>query len=266
MPNTTTVTWPTLTAGQVARASDVEAKFDYSEHHLWPHSTGTRVDNTFDLGDSVTASWRHLWIKGGINPTITANGVPIGTSTALASARLDVYGTGAVYPPRLTTTDRNSLAATNGAMVYDTTLNQFYGYRNGSWRNMGGMIFGLQAIAHTNTGWSATGATNLVSFSGAGRIRALQIFAVTTGGTLSANIIIDSVTVGSFQTQSTLTTMAVYRISPLATAGAFPLSFTNTTVRQELATYFQSNFRIEGNFVGGGTVASITCILDWEHD
>jgi len=36
--------------------------------------------------------------------------------------------------PRMTTTQKNAISSpTNGEMVYDTSLNKFYGYANGSW-------------------------------------------------------------------------------------------------------------------------------------
>lgn len=43
-----------------------------------------------------------------------------------------------VIVPKLTTTQRNSLTATNGMLVYDTTANAFYKYENGSWSTFAG--------------------------------------------------------------------------------------------------------------------------------
>jgi hypothetical protein len=42
--------------------------------------------------------------------------------------------TGGVLLPRMTTTQKNAISSpSNGEMVYDTDLNKFYGYANGSW-------------------------------------------------------------------------------------------------------------------------------------
>ena len=43
-----------------------------------------------------------------------------------------------VIVPRVTTVERNALVATNGMLVYDTTLNAFYKYENGAWSAFGG--------------------------------------------------------------------------------------------------------------------------------
>lgn len=59
--------WPALIAGQKARASDVEAKFDWLEGDLVPMSGGAITTGVYDLGTS-TAAWRYLHIfpTGGI--------------------------------------------------------------------------------------------------------------------------------------------------------------------------------------------------------
>lgn len=47
--------------------------------------------------------------------------------------------TGATLLSRVTTTQKNALVSpTNGMLVYDTTLNSFSGYQNGSWSSIGG--------------------------------------------------------------------------------------------------------------------------------
>ena len=88
MPLTTTATWPDLVAGKKAKASEVEAKFDYLEGTLWPMSGGEATDSAYDLGLS-TAYWRAGWVKS-LNPTSTANGVAIGQLTANANTCLDL--------------------------------------------------------------------------------------------------------------------------------------------------------------------------------
>lgn len=63
--------------------------------------------------------------------------VGVGSSTPSASAALDINSTtGALLLPRMTTTERNALAAVNGMLIYNTTDNKFQGYENGAWANL----------------------------------------------------------------------------------------------------------------------------------
>jgi hypothetical protein len=65
---------------------------------------------------------------------------PAATTILPVSAALDVQSTkGAVFMPRMTTTQRNALdnAVTtigNGGFIYNTTSNQFEFYMNGAWK------------------------------------------------------------------------------------------------------------------------------------
>ena len=60
--------------------------------------------------------------------------VGIGTTTPATSAKLDINSTtGALLVPRMTTTQRNALTATNGMIIYNTTTNAFNFYENGAW-------------------------------------------------------------------------------------------------------------------------------------
>jgi hypothetical protein len=73
--------------------------------------------------------------------TITNSGV--GTATFEAGTNLELEAGNVVHvkssPLRLasfTTTERNTLAAQNGDLIYNTTLNKFQGYQNGTWVNI----------------------------------------------------------------------------------------------------------------------------------
>ena len=59
----------------------------------------------------------------------------VGIGTPTPSAPLEVASTtGGVILPRMSTSDRTSISSpANGEMVYDTSLNKFYGYANGAW-------------------------------------------------------------------------------------------------------------------------------------
>lgn len=78
--------WPTLSAGSRARASDVEAKFDWVEGNIVPMLGGSATDAAYDLGTS-TGRWRDSWLSRriliGLNTSTT--GFFQGRSTADAS-------------------------------------------------------------------------------------------------------------------------------------------------------------------------------------
>lgn len=54
-----------------------------------------------------------------------------------------------IVVPRLTTTQRNALTATNGMLVYDTTANAFYKYENGAWSTFAGSSAAWGSITGT---------------------------------------------------------------------------------------------------------------------
>lgn len=60
--------------------------------------------------------------------------------TTQISSLEDVVGTidstGALYPPRLTTTEKNALTVTQGAVVFDTTLNKLCTYTGSAWETI----------------------------------------------------------------------------------------------------------------------------------
>lgn len=75
------LTWPSLVAGARAKASEVEAKFDWFEGHLVPMLNGARVSDTYDIGEPSTR-WRNMYLSGGL---FLADGSPTSPSIANAS-------------------------------------------------------------------------------------------------------------------------------------------------------------------------------------
>jgi hypothetical protein len=57
--------WPALVANQRAKASEVEAKFDWVEADIVPMVAGTRTDATYDLGTS-SHRWRDGYFSGNL--------------------------------------------------------------------------------------------------------------------------------------------------------------------------------------------------------
>lgn len=54
-------TWPSLTAGKKAKASEVESKFDWIEGSIAPMNGGSMTNSAYDLGTS-TAHWANIYV------------------------------------------------------------------------------------------------------------------------------------------------------------------------------------------------------------
>jgi len=87
--------WPSLAAGQPARAADVENKFDWIEGSITPMTGGNQTDNTYDLGTS-TARWSNIYGRNLITSSITATTVACGTAVVITSAP-ETPGTDTLY-------------------------------------------------------------------------------------------------------------------------------------------------------------------------
>lgn len=91
--------------------------------------------NSLDIGGNLSVGYSAEVAPS--NGAIFAGKVAIGTASPATSAALDVTSTtGALLLPRMTTTQRNSLTAVNGMLIYNTTDNKFQGYENGAWANL----------------------------------------------------------------------------------------------------------------------------------
>lgn len=236
MPNTSTAAWPTLTAGKVAKASDVEAKFDFAETNLWPHSGGTKMNNTYDLGDSTSAYWRTAWVYS-LNATTSAQGIAVGTTTVAnnSDVALEIAGTRAILIPRVTTAQRTALTGIGGMMVYDSTLNAFRIYQNGSWVPAGGTVYKNMGVTIVQV--SAASTTILSVASGGGKIHGISWKAGNAGGTVADIAFkLDGATVYNTTSASFTTTSGdgyidaagnaiIYSTTALATTTVFQTKF-----------------------------------------
>jgi len=92
-------TWPALTSGKKAKASDVESKFDWIEGTLTPMNAGSKTNGAYDLGEA-SYHWNNAYINtiantvtvNNIDGTVTVNGgvladtlkaVPVGVNFGL---------------------------------------------------------------------------------------------------------------------------------------------------------------------------------------
>ncbi len=96
-------------------------------------------DPASTVGGSIKSDYYlSLWAGNGggipIQIVTIADSGNVGINTVNPSAPLEVASTtGGVIIPRMTTSQRTAVSASDGEMVYDTDLHKFYGRANGSW-------------------------------------------------------------------------------------------------------------------------------------
>jgi len=142
------------------------------------------------------------------NASGSVDSVPTLTQVGLqsASVALEIQSTlGALLLPRMTTVQKLALTATNGMMVYDTTLGATYNYASGIWATFGG------SVTQINTGTGLTGGP------------------ISTIGTIS--IANTAVTPGSY-TAATITVNAQGQLTAASTGttAVTPGSYTYTSL------------------------------------
>jgi sugar lactone lactonase YvrE len=120
---------------------DGSAEDDIHEYHLhtpWMVSTAVLV-NLFNV-NAENGSPQGLYVRSD-NSTIYMVGTSTPEGVYAYDLGLEVKGSiistnGAVQAGSMTTTQRDALAAVNGMMIYNTTLNKFQGYENSAWVNL----------------------------------------------------------------------------------------------------------------------------------
>ena len=257
MPDTTTATWPSLIAGRKARASEVEAKFDWAEANLWPHSAGVTADATYDLGKS-TARWKNGWFSGGFNPTSTAAGLAIGKDSANANTSFDLSAMPkAFYLPILTTTQRNALTPSAGFIIYNNTSSRIERYEGGQWLAMNNPM-GVIDVVSSSTTYSAGVTTLAFSLAGgSGRIKQMLIGRpAAASGSLQLYMKFDSGT--ALYGAQVWSNTAKYVLPFIATGTS--LEFTTTVM--DLDLYFKNSIDIYININGATQTANYILLYE----
>lgn len=75
--------WPSLSAGAKAKASEVELKFDWLEGDLEPMSGGTKTNAAYDIGTS-SFKWRNAYLSGQLlsgNGSVSLPSISFATAT-----------------------------------------------------------------------------------------------------------------------------------------------------------------------------------------
>lgn len=256
MAGSGTSLWPNLLAGQRARASEVEFKFDWLEANHLPMLSGSTTDLTYDLGAS-NARWRAGWF-GSVNPTTTANALVLGTTTAVTTAAnnsdvsMELAGPKALLINRVTTTQKNNLAGINGMLVYDSTLNLFQKYENGAWANMGGSTIGFVFPVFASVTSAAT--TTVLSVSAPGRLLRLSGIG-NAASAYSGELNIDGIKYGDhINNTSTVSYLGLANTITAATSGVF--AFTSTAdYHHLLELYFKNTLIVYHSNNGSGAPA-----------
>lgn len=104
--------WPTFTQNTRAKASEIDARFEWLEQDIVPMNNGTRFDDTYDLGTSL-----HRWRDIRFSRYIIS---PPGSETNPSFANVNEMGTGIFFP---STTEM--AVSTDGEESFRGAPNQF---------------------------------------------------------------------------------------------------------------------------------------------
>ena len=113
-------------------------------------AVGTSGTSLFVHGDArivgvLTVGSGSVTIDGSTNKVTVGTGITLNAATGeiFAPAMKSVGTTAAFYPPVVTTTQRNSMTVTQGAMVFNSTDGKLQVYNGSSWQTLPGMTLGL---------------------------------------------------------------------------------------------------------------------------
>lgn len=173
------------------------------------------VGGTTSLGLAANAT------SVGNGVLITTTAIFLGNEAATGSVYIDnnAYVRKQLIQRNATTTERNSITAYNGSIIYNTTTNTFEGYQSGTWASLGGGGGGLSIYKTTyDANWTSDAEKftidNLIfGISTAGQF---YIRAVSTSTTVDVtHITYVSGQSSSFSSNLSVTTGAAVNLSTL---------------------------------------------------
>lgn len=236
MPYTTTASWPDLVAGKKAKASEVEAKFDWLEGNLYPMLSGTTYDLTYNLGAS-DKQWKQAWV-GGLNPTSTAAGVAIGKELAGSSTCLDLSAMPkAMLLPIVTTVQQSALTATAGMIVYNSTNARMERYEGGQWLAMNNPYGLVEKVKATN---ATTSFTEVINLSTSGNVKKVSLNPAG-GDTHYLYMVVDGTSLNTVTTAAQAATISSLSFDPKNTTATF-MSY-GSTATDFLSTDLNASFK-----------------------
>ena len=139
-----------INATGIHTLSNVGVGTTSATHTLTVGAVGASGTSLFVHGDArivgvLTVGSSSVTIDGNTNKVQVGTGITLDANTGeiFAPAMKSVGTTGAFYPPVLTTTQRDALTVTEGAMVFNTTSKKMEFYDGTTWQSLPGMSLGL---------------------------------------------------------------------------------------------------------------------------
>lgn len=145
-------TWPTLAAGAKAKASEVEAKFDWLEQDILPMAGGAKADATYDVG-SASFRFRDGWLSR--NLSVGGGGSAAAPALALGGSNRGIYNSTTVVGISIGGT--SMLEAYSGGWVLHPNQPGFFSYIN---------TLSVNNVTGQNEFWTMTTNTTTVNNGG----------------------------------------------------------------------------------------------------
>lgn len=243
-------TWPSLTAGQPARAADVESKFDWIEGALMPMSGGAGTTGVHDLG-TTTAVWNNIYgrsLQLGSQSIVPAERIHFEGTTSSESRMFLRWTAGNVFRGVMgvaIATDTTYLSALAGDMVFQTFRNIIFG------ANSTGPHLVIQTNGSVVIGTSTAHASTILDIDGSRAVRLPRITTINRDALTGVE--------GLMIYNSTTAQFEIYQNGAWRAMSALigARADTSTTINNSGATTASTDIV---NFIGGGRIRKIGII------
>ena len=129
-----------ISGGASLANSDIAGEIDFKIDGVYKAGLQARKQSLFITSDDAgtkgqTMKEDHI-VYGGLKLKVEPANSDFAAPTEALEVLGNIKGTGFVQFGSLTTTQRDALTAANGMVIYNSTLNKFQGYENGTWANL----------------------------------------------------------------------------------------------------------------------------------